>query len=156
MTLRTERIRTLDQIRAFVEGNEPADFQLTNRYSAYAFIPADAGPLPRDERFERPAHISGGPIYDLLKASSSTGIDGWPAKSETRQAKYRSFEPHSRPPACPTSRKSPARLLRAPPLLLRDSLTWVAGGSHDGNLGMFQPIRRIHGYQTRAALSAPL
>ena len=38
MTLRTERIRTLDQIRAFLDGNQPADFELTDRTSAYAFV----------------------------------------------------------------------------------------------------------------------
>ena len=38
VTLRTERIRTLDQMSAFVEGNEPADFELTDRGSAYAFV----------------------------------------------------------------------------------------------------------------------
>ena len=38
MTLRTERIRTLDQLRAFLEGNEPADFESTDRTSAYAFV----------------------------------------------------------------------------------------------------------------------
>ena len=38
MTLRTERIRTLDQVRAFLDGNQPADFELTDRTSAYAFV----------------------------------------------------------------------------------------------------------------------
>ncbi len=38
MTLRTERIRTHDQLRAFLEGNEPADFELTDRTSPYAFV----------------------------------------------------------------------------------------------------------------------
>ena len=38
VTLRTERIRTLDQIRAFLDGNEPADFELTDRGSAYVFV----------------------------------------------------------------------------------------------------------------------
>ena len=38
MTLRTERIRTLDQLRAFLEGNEAADFQPTHRDSAYALV----------------------------------------------------------------------------------------------------------------------
>ena len=38
VTLRTERIRTLDQIRAFLNGSEPADFELTDRSSAYAFV----------------------------------------------------------------------------------------------------------------------
>ena len=38
VTLRTERIRTLDQIRAFLEGSEPADFGPADRPSAYAFV----------------------------------------------------------------------------------------------------------------------
>ena len=38
MTLRTERIRTLQQIRAFLEGSEPADFELFDRPSTYAFV----------------------------------------------------------------------------------------------------------------------
>ena len=38
MTLRTERIRTLDQIRAFLDGSEPADFRFAGRDSAYDFV----------------------------------------------------------------------------------------------------------------------
>ena len=38
VTLRTERIRTLDQVRAFLDGSQPADFELTDRTSAYAFV----------------------------------------------------------------------------------------------------------------------
>ena len=38
VTLCTERIRTLDQLRAFLEGNEAADFHLADRDSAYAFV----------------------------------------------------------------------------------------------------------------------
>ena len=38
MTLGTERIRTLDQLRAFLEGNEAADFHLADRDSGYAFV----------------------------------------------------------------------------------------------------------------------
>ena len=38
VTLRTERIGTLDQIRGFLDGNEPVDFELSNRTSAYAFV----------------------------------------------------------------------------------------------------------------------
>ena len=38
MTLRTERIRTLDDIRAFLEGSEAADITLHDRREAYAFI----------------------------------------------------------------------------------------------------------------------
>ncbi len=38
MTLRTERICTLDQVRVFLDGNQPADFELTDRTTAYAFV----------------------------------------------------------------------------------------------------------------------
>ena len=35
VTLRTERIHALDQFRAFLEGNEPADFGRADRTSAF-------------------------------------------------------------------------------------------------------------------------
>ena len=38
MTLRTERIGALDQIRAFLEGSEPTDFRFAGRDSAYDFV----------------------------------------------------------------------------------------------------------------------
>ena len=38
MTLRTERDQTLQQIRAFLEGSELADFELFDRPSIYAFV----------------------------------------------------------------------------------------------------------------------
>ena len=38
VTLRTERIRTLDEVRAFLDGNQAADFRPLDRESAYAFI----------------------------------------------------------------------------------------------------------------------
>ena len=38
MTLRTERIRTLDEVRAFLEGSEPVDFALNDRDSAYLLV----------------------------------------------------------------------------------------------------------------------
>ncbi|WP_419941237.1 integrase [Candidatus Palauibacter sp.] len=38
MTLRTERIRTLEQVRAFLDGNEAADFVLADRDSAYVLV----------------------------------------------------------------------------------------------------------------------
>ena len=38
VTLQTERIRTLEQVRAFVEGSGPVDIKLADRESAYAFI----------------------------------------------------------------------------------------------------------------------
>ncbi len=34
VTLRTERIRTLEQVRAFLGGSEPVDFELDDRDSA--------------------------------------------------------------------------------------------------------------------------
>ena len=44
MTLRTAQIRTLEQVRAFLGGSQPADFERADRTSAYAFVrrtPAD-------------------------------------------------------------------------------------------------------------------
>ena len=38
MTLQTERLRTMEQVRAFVEGSEPVDHQPKDRASAYAFV----------------------------------------------------------------------------------------------------------------------
>ena len=38
MTLQTQRVRTLEQVRRVAEGNEPVDFAVADRESAYAFI----------------------------------------------------------------------------------------------------------------------
>ena len=38
VTLQTERIRTMEQVAAFVEANEPVDFQPADRDGAYAFV----------------------------------------------------------------------------------------------------------------------
>ena len=38
VTLRTERIRTLDNVRAFLDGSGAVDFRPLDRESAYAFI----------------------------------------------------------------------------------------------------------------------
>ena len=38
MTLQTERLRTMEQVRTFVEGSEPVDYQPKDRASAYAFV----------------------------------------------------------------------------------------------------------------------
>ena len=38
MTLQTQRVQTLEQVRHVVEGNEPVDFALADRASAYEFI----------------------------------------------------------------------------------------------------------------------
>ena len=38
MTLQTGRLRTMEQVRAFVEGSEPVDYKPKDRASAYAFV----------------------------------------------------------------------------------------------------------------------
>ena len=38
VTLQTQRVRTLEQVRRVAEGNEPVDFTLADRASAYEFI----------------------------------------------------------------------------------------------------------------------
>ena len=38
VTLQTQRVRTLEQVRRVAEGNEPVDFAVADRESAYAFI----------------------------------------------------------------------------------------------------------------------
>ena len=38
MTLQTQRVRTLEQVRRVAEGNEPVDFAVAERESAYEFI----------------------------------------------------------------------------------------------------------------------
>lgn len=38
VTLQTQRVRTLEQVRRVVQGTAPVDFQFTERASAYAFI----------------------------------------------------------------------------------------------------------------------
>ena len=55
MTLQTERLRTMEQVRAFVEGSGPVDYEPKDRASAYAFVRRtlvkfDYGGLCRAER----------------------------------------------------------------------------------------------------------
>ena len=38
VTLQIERMETLDEVRAFVEGSEPVDFKLAGRESAFGFV----------------------------------------------------------------------------------------------------------------------
>ena len=59
VTLRTERIRTLDEVRAFLEGSEPVDFTLNDRDSAHVFV------RPSLERFRY--HGLGKPDKGLVK-----------------------------------------------------------------------------------------
>ena len=43
VTLRTERIRTPEQVRAFLDGSEPVDFDLDDRDSAHVFVRRSPG-----------------------------------------------------------------------------------------------------------------
>ena len=38
VTLRTERIRTLEEVKAFLDGSDWADFRVSDRREAYDFI----------------------------------------------------------------------------------------------------------------------
>ena len=38
VTIHTERLRTMEQVRAFVEGSGPVDYQPEDRRSAYEFV----------------------------------------------------------------------------------------------------------------------
>ena len=38
MALQTERIRTVDQVRAFLDGSEPVDYLPQDRDDAYEFV----------------------------------------------------------------------------------------------------------------------
>ena len=46
LTLDAERLRTLAELGAFLDGSDPVDFRLTERDDAYAFRAADTGAVP--------------------------------------------------------------------------------------------------------------
>ena len=84
VTLRTERIRTLDQIRAFLDGSEPADFRFAGRDSAYDFVRRtlvrfEFHGLKRDEKglvkrfIEKVTGYSRAQITRLVKQHRRTG-----------------------------------------------------------------------------------
>ena len=84
MTLRTERIRTLDQIRAFLDGSEPTDFRFAGRDSAYDFVRRtlvrfEFHGLKRDEKglvkrfIEKVTGYSRAQITRLVKQHRRTG-----------------------------------------------------------------------------------
>ena len=84
MTLRTERIRTLDQIRAFLDGSEPTDFRFAGRASAYDFVRRtlvrfEFHGLKRDEKglvkrfIEKVTGYSRSQITRLVKQHRRTG-----------------------------------------------------------------------------------
>ena len=84
VTLRTERIRTLDQIRAFLDGSEPTDFRFAGRASAYDFVRRtlvrfEFHGLKRDEKglvkrfIEKVTGYSRSQITRLVKQHRRTG-----------------------------------------------------------------------------------
>ena len=84
VTLRTERIRTLDQIRAFLDGSEPTDFRFAGRDSAYDFVRRtlvrfEFHGLKRDEKglvkrfIEKVTGYSRSQITRLVKQHRRTG-----------------------------------------------------------------------------------
>jgi len=101
VTLRTERIRTLDQLRAFLEGNEPADFELTDRTSAYAFVRRTL------VRFEY--HGLGRPDKTRVKRFLEK-VTGFSRAQVTRLIRqHRRNRPHPRP-----SQETPRQALSSP------------------------------------------
>ena len=84
VTLRTERIRTLDQIRAFLDGSEPTDFRFAGRASACDFVRRtlvrfEFHGLKRDEKglvkrfIEKVTGYSRSQITRLVKQHRRTG-----------------------------------------------------------------------------------
>ncbi len=45
MTVHTQGLQTLAQLRAFVEGNKPVSFTLTDRHAAYGWMADTLGPF---------------------------------------------------------------------------------------------------------------
>ena len=110
MTLRTERIRTLDQIRAFLDGSEPTDFRFAGRDSAYDFVRRtlvrfEFHGLKRDEKglvkrfIEKVTGYSRAQITRLVKQHRRTGGDPRPPQEASRQALSAPLHPLRRGPA---------------------------------------------------------
>ncbi len=90
MTLHTERIRTLDAIRAFLDGTEAADITPHNREAAYRFIERTlvrfryhfghelSDPPPRTSLGHPPE------MYDFRRPQLSNL--GWPPTARSRKA----------------------------------------------------------------------
>ena len=95
MTLQTERFRTMEQVRAFVEESEPVDYQPKDRASAYAFVRRtlaafDCHPLGRADRGDVRACIgkahgfSPAQISRLIEQQAETGVEDRRAHSGRR------------------------------------------------------------------------
>ena len=108
VTLRTERIRTLDDVRAFLEGSEAADITLHDRREAYAFIERT---LVRFRYHFGLSRIGKGVVRRFL--AKVTGYS--PAQADPP---HRAPAPHGRDPgpqATPSGPAFPNRLHAPPP-----------------------------------------
>ena len=70
MTLQTHRLHTMEQVRAFVEGNEAVDYKHQDRASAYTFVSELLGRL----RYRTLGKRDKGTVRRFL--SMTTGISG--------------------------------------------------------------------------------
>ena len=98
MTLCTERIRTLDDIRAFLGGNEAADITPHDREAAYAFIERA---LVRFKYHFGLSRAGKGRVREFL--AKVTGLLGFPAEPADRAA-----APHGPDPRPPAASSRPA------------------------------------------------
>ena len=132
MTLRTERLRTLEQVQGFLDGNEPANFELADRASAYAFqhryAPHYAALLAEvDEAFgELPPNPP--PRWSCKACTRSTATNASRARLELQR-------PHLQPPQDPLSYLVPRRLGT------RKATAW--GGTAFGWLGSWPLVGRF-------------
>ena len=63
MTLQTERLRTMEQVRAFIEGSEPVDYKPKDRACAYAFVrrtPSSSAEIAATGKAASPIHPEAG------------------------------------------------------------------------------------------------
>ena len=98
VALCTERIRTLDDIRAFLGGNEAADITPRDREAAYAFIERAAGQVPVPSR---PVEGREGPGEGVPRQGHR--LLGLPAEPADRAA-----APHGPDPRPPAASSRPA------------------------------------------------
>ena len=101
VTLQTERIGTLDGVRAFVEGSGPVDFKLADRASAHDFV--------RRTLVRFGYHVRGKPAKGLLRAflGKATGLSRAQVARLIRQHRETGKVEDRRrgPPARPFQRK---------------------------------------------------
>ena len=80
MTLRTQRVRTLEQVRAFLDGSEAVDFAGVDEQLGQMSGAATRKVLRRqwqvfgDPRFERLSELSNGHLYNLRKSRTYRNV----------------------------------------------------------------------------------